>query len=288
MGFRTVVVNTHAKLSYRNNHLVFTSAEKTEVIHLSEIDALIVQTTDVSITSMLIKRLIDEKIVVLFCDEKALPNCMITDLYGRFDNTLQLKRQIAWEDDRKAVLGKAIIAEKIRNQADLLIKSEFREKGIRLIDMIGELEEGDPSNVEAHAARTYFNTLFGNQFTRSDETDINAGLNYGYSLLLATFAREIVLNGCLTQLGIIHGNQFNQYNLASDFMEPFRPAVDEIVYANREDNFRQLKRKLLEIFNRTWYYKRQYMYLTNIVSDYTRCLIRFLNGENEEFPHFNL
>lgn len=139
MGFRTVVVNTHAKLSYRNNHLVFTSAEKTEVIHLSEIDALIVQTTDVSITSMLIKRLIDEKIVVLFCDEKALPNCMITDLYGRFDNTLQLKRQIAWEDDRKAVLGKAIIAEKIRNQADLLIKSEFREKGIRLIDMIGEL-----------------------------------------------------------------------------------------------------------------------------------------------------
>lgn len=71
-------------------------------------------------------------------------------------------------------------------------------------------------------------------------------------------------------------------------MEPFRPAVDEIVYTNREDNFRQLKRKLLEIFNRTWYYKRQYMYLTNIVSDYSRCLIRFLNGENEKFPHFNL
>ena len=61
MGWRTVVINIHSKLSYKNNYLVFTSADKKEVIHLSEIDNLIVESTEVSITSMLLKRLIDEK-----------------------------------------------------------------------------------------------------------------------------------------------------------------------------------------------------------------------------------
>lgn len=65
MGWRTVVVNTHSKLSYKNNHLIFKDAYKTEMIHLSEIDILLLETTDIVLSTMLIKRLVDENILVI-------------------------------------------------------------------------------------------------------------------------------------------------------------------------------------------------------------------------------
>ena len=88
----------------------------------------------------------------------------------------------------------------------------------------GYLEEityGDATNREGHAAKVYFNALFGKDFTRTDDLLINTALNYGYSILLSAFNREIVLNGYLTQLGLFHDNMFNRFNLASDLMEPF-------------------------------------------------------------------
>lgn len=288
MGYRTLLVNAHSKLSYRNNHLVFKSAERSEMIHLSEIDVLVLETMDISITTMLMKRLIDEKIVVLFCDDKRLPQSMLLDLYGRYDNSKQIRKQIQWDDRNKDEAWLQIIDQKIKNQTSLLMKLDMIEKADRLYELGNEMTIGDPSNVEAHVARIYFNALFGNRFTRSDPTPINAGLNYGYSLLLALFSREIVLNGCLTQIGIMHTNQFNRYNLASDLMEPLRPLIDSIVYESREESFKQMKRKLLTIFERNYRYRSQNMYLTNIISDYVRRIIRFLDGDSDELPSFLL
>ncbi len=65
MGWRTVVINTHSKLSYQNNHLVFKDAYRSEMIHLSEIDVLLLETTDITITTMLLKRIVDEKILLI-------------------------------------------------------------------------------------------------------------------------------------------------------------------------------------------------------------------------------
>ena len=65
MGWRTVIVNTHSKLSYKNNHLIFKDATRTEMIHLSEVDILLLETTDIVLSTMLIKRLVDENILVI-------------------------------------------------------------------------------------------------------------------------------------------------------------------------------------------------------------------------------
>lgn len=286
MGYRTLLVNAHSKLAYQNNYLVFKSAAGSEMIHLSEIDVLILETMDITITSMLIKRLIDEKIVVLFCDDKRLPQSMLLDLYGRYDNSKQIRKQIQWEERKKDEAWLQVIDQKIKNQTSLLMELDMVEKADRLYELGKKIAVGDPSNVEAHVARIYFNALFGNQFTRNDPTPLNAGLNYGYSLILALFSREIVLNGCLTQLGMMHTNQFNRYNLASDLMEPFRPLIDTIVYDNREESFKVMKRQLLTIFENNYIYRGQSMYLTNIISDYVRRIIRFLNGESEELSTF--
>ena len=288
MGWRTVVVNTHSKLSYKNNHLIFKDASRTELIHLSEVDILLLETTDIVLSTMLIKRLMDENILVIFCDDKRLPTAYLMPYYGRHDSSLQLSRQIAWREDVKAQVWTTIIAQKILNQALYLGNCGFLEKSQSVIDLYHGLDLFDPSNREGHAARIYFNTLFGNDFSREQESDINAALDYGYTLILSMFAREIVLSGCMTQFGLKHANQFNQFNLASDIMEPFRPIIDRIVYENRSSSFVKIKRELFTVFSDTFHYNDKDMYLSNIVSDYTKKVIQALNQPEKGVPEFRI
>lgn len=288
MGWRTVVVNTHSKLSYKNNHLIFKDASRTELIHLSEVDILLLETTDIVLSTMLIKRLVDENILVIFCDDKRLPTAMLMPYYARHDSSLQLSNQITWSEDVKAEVWTTIIAQKILNQAMYLGDCGFFEKSQSVIDLYNGLELFDPSNREGHAARIYFNTLFGNDFSREQDNDINAALDYGYTLILSMFAREVVVCGCMTQFGLKHANQFNQFNLASDVMEPFRPIIDRIVYENRNNDFVKIKRELFTIFSDTFLYNGKEMYLSNIVSDYTKKVIKTLNQMGKGVPEFRI
>lgn len=288
MGWRTVIVNTHSKLSYKNNHLIFKDASRTELIHLSEVDILLLETTDIVLSTMLIKRLVDENILVIFCDDRRLPTAYLMPYYGRHDSSLQLSRQIAWNEDVKAEIWTTIIAQKILNQAFYLGSCGFLEKSQSVIDLYHGLDLFDPSNREGHAARIYFNTLFGNDFSREQDSDINAALDYGYTLILSMFAREIVLSGCMTQFGLKHANQFNQFNLASDIMEPFRPIIDRIVYENRNSSFVKIKRELFTIFSDTFHYNDKDMYLSNIISDYTKKVIQALNQPEKGVPEFRI
>ena len=288
MGWRTVIVNTHSKLSYKNNHLIFKDASRTELIHLSEVDILLLETTDIVLSTMLIKRLVDENILVIFCDDKRLPTAYLMPYYGRHDSSLQISRQIAWNEDVKAEIWTTIIAQKILNQAFYLGSCGFLEKSQSVIDLYHGLDLFDPSNCEGHAARIYFNTLFGNDFSREQDSDVNAALDYGYTLILSMFAREIVLSGCMTQFGLKHANQFNQFNLASDIMEPFRPIIDRIVYENRNSSFVKIKRELFTIFSDTFHYNDKDMYLSNIISDYTKKVIQALNQPEKGVPEFRI
>ena len=288
MGWRTVVVNTHSKLSYKNNHFIFKDAYRTELIHLSEIDIILLETTDITLSTMLIKRLVDENILLIFCDDKRLPVANLMPFYARHDSSLQLSRQIDWNDKIKSIVWTDIISQKILNQSFYLGNCAFYEKSQSLMNLYHQLELFDPSNREGHSARIYFNTLFGNDFTREQDNNINAGLDYGYTLLLSMFAREIVVTGCMTQFGLKHANQFNQFNFASDIMEPFRPIVDRIVYENRNSSFVKIKRELFSIFSDTFTYNNKEMYLTNIVSDYTKKVIKALNNKGKGVPEFRI
>ena len=281
-------LNTHSKLSYKNNHLIFKDASRTELIHLSEVDILLLETTDIVLSTMLIKRLVDENILVIFCDDKRLPTAMLMPYYARHDSSLQLSNQITWSEDVKAEVWTTIIAQKILNQAMYLGDCGFFEKSQSVIDLYNGLELFDPSNREGHAARIYFNTLFGNDFSREQDNDINATLDYGYTLILSMFAREVVVCGCMTQFGLKHANQFNQFNLASDIMEPFRPIIDRIVYENRNDDFVKIKRELFTIFSDTFLYNGKEMYLSNIISDYTKKVIKTLNQMGKGVPEFRI
>jgi len=258
------------------------------MIHLSEIDVILLETTDITITTMLIKRIVDEKILLIFCDDKRLPIAKILPFYGRHDSSLQLAKQLSWSDDIKSWIWTEIIGQKILNQSTHLKNQGFFEKEQAILALYNNLQKYDPTNREGHAARIYFNTLFGNQFSRSQDNDINAALNYGYTLLMSMFAREIVCSGCMTQFGLKHANQFNDFNLASDLMEPFRIIIDQIVFDNKNKEFKQIKIQLFSIFSNTYLYNGKEMYLTNIISDYTKKAIKTLNNELKGVPEFRI
>ncbi|MHC3836098.1 CRISPR-associated endonuclease Cas1, partial [Streptococcus thermophilus] len=77
-----------------------------------------------------------------------------------------------------------------------------------------QIEPGDRTNREGHAAKVYFNELFGKQFVRvtQQEADvINAGLNYGYAIMRAQMARIVAGYGLNGLLGIFHKNEYNQF-----------------------------------------------------------------------------
>ena len=146
---------------------------------------------------------------------------------------------------------------------------------------IGQIELADASNREGHAAKVYFNALFGMDFTRSADIPVNAALNYGYSLILSAFNREISANGYLTQLGIFHSNMFNHFNLSSDLMEPFRVLVDRIVYDMNPKEFdKKEKYTLLQMFDMKVVIDGQSQFLSNAIKLYTKSVFGAINDND--------
>ena len=227
MSWRTVVISKNAKLDYQLGYLVVRNQDVVK-IHINEIAVLIIETTSVSLTAALLCELTKKKVKIIFCDEKRNPSSELIPYYGSHDTSMKVRKQIAWSEDIKTAVWTEIVTEKIRKQAENLEHWNQGESEL-LYEYISQMEFGDATNREGHAAKVYFNALFGMDFTRTAENSINAALNYGYSLLLSTCTREITINGYITQLGLFHDNMFNPFNLASDLMEPFRPLVDNLI-----------------------------------------------------------
>ncbi len=229
MGWRTVVVTGCAKLDYKMDYLVVRKQDQVSRVHLSEIGLLMIESTAVSLTAALLCELMKKKVKVIFCDEQHNPHSELLPYYGSHDTSIKLKKQIHWKDSIKETVWTEIVAEKIRKQAQHLAEKKYTAQADMLVQYGKELEAADATNREGHAAKVYFNALFGMNFTRSEENSINAALNYGYGIILSCFNREIVASGYMTQLGLFHDNMFNQFNFASDLMEPFRVLVDRKV-----------------------------------------------------------
>lgn len=229
MSWRTVIISNTSKLDYKMGYMVVRQTDSTVKIHLSEIGMVVIETTSVSMTAALLSELTKNKVKVIFCDEKRNPSSELISYYGSHDTSSKVRQQTTWDDNTKKLIWTEIVSEKIRKQAAFL-KKVHKEEYQMLLDYVSEMEFGDTSNREGHAAKVYFNALFGKSFTRTAEIPINYALNYGYGLILSAFNREIVASGYITQLGIFHDNMFNHFNLASDLMEPFRILVDKTVY----------------------------------------------------------
>lgn len=247
MAFRTVVVNSRCKLEHKLNYLII-RGENEKRIYLNEINTLIVQSTAVSLTASLLSELVKNNVKVIFCDEKYNPQSELIPYYGAHNTSKRYKFQLAWKQQTKDKIWKIIIQKKILNQAEYLLKQEFCQEAEMLKTYAKEVCDGDITNREGHAAKVYFNCVMPEGTTRNSGGFINGALNYGYAVLLSAFNREIVSSGYLTQLGVWHDNEFNQFNLSCDLMEPFRFIVDETAFG-LENGDKLFKKKMANILN---------------------------------------
>lgn len=285
MSFRTVVITKQSKLSYKNKYLAVKSDLDENYIHLSEIDTIIVDSIAVSISSYLLKELSDNKINIIFCDEKHNPFGELSSFYSSHNTSKKILMQTKWSSKQKDELWSLIVKNKIVNQAMLLNKIKSNNYDL-VMSYVSEVRNGDKTNREAHAAKVYFNSLFTKSFIRNANDSINAALNYGYSVLLSNFNKEIVNNGYLTQLGIHHKSEFNQFNLACDFMEPFRPIIDRFVYYNQNREFdSKYKLDLINIFNSSFKYCGKVYTLKDIIKMYTKNILDCLS-DNKKYKEF--
>jgi CRISPR-associated endonuclease Cas1 subtype II len=279
MSWRTVVISHSAKLDYQLGFVVV-RGETTTKIHIGEIHTLIIETTAVSITAALLSELTKKKVKVIFCDEKRNPSSELIPYYGSHDTSLKVRSQIAWNDDIKKAVWTEIVSEKIRKQAEVLDGLRKAEAQM-LYGYISEMEFADATNREGHAAKVYFNSLFGLEFSRTAENSTNAALNYGYGIILSAFNREIAVNGYITQLGLFHDNMFNQFNLGSDIMEPFRPLVDKMVIKLQPQKFEHDEKVyMLGLLQHEVEIAGRFEYVTNAIKIYTRSIFDALN-END-------
>lgn len=279
MSWRTVVISNRAKLDLQLNHLVVRGTTTTKIF-LGDISVLIIETTAVSLTACLLNELVKQKIKVIFCDEKRNPASELMGYYGSHDTSEKLRLQIKWSTHIKQSVWTEIVREKIIQQkrhleALGLPQAELLEEYIR------DLKLNDVSNREGHAAKVYFNALFGLSFARDAEVPLNAALNYGYAVLLSSVNREIIANGYITQLGLFHNNVFNPFNLGSDLMEPFRPIIDRIVYAMDLKKFdHEEKMELVDFLNKKIYINKQEQYVNNAVKIYVKSVFDALNDKD--------
>lgn len=277
MSWRTVVISSRCKLDTRMGYLVV-RGEETHRIFLDEISILLIENPAVSLTGCLLEALVERKVRVIFCDARRSPMAELAPYHGSHDNARKLRMQLAWADTIKGNVWSAIVAEKISQQARLLAERRKQQEALLLESYLPQIEYQDATNREGHAAKVYFNALFGMDFTRHADDPVNAALDYGYSILLSAFNREITACGYLTQLGLHHDNVFNHFNLSSDLMEPFRILIDRRVLELEFDELdKSVRLALINVLNDEVMIRGSVQTVANAIRIYVKSVFDALN-----------
>jgi CRISPR-associated protein Cas1 len=224
---RTVEISgQHNRLSVSLGSLIIErDGEAVGRIPLEDLGVLILDAADTVYTHWVLAEALAAGAVVVPCGRDHLPS----GLFLPQNNSLQTQRlaaQVSAPLPLKKRLWKQIVQAKVRHQAAALPQDSPARS--RIANLVTCVRSGDPTNVEAQAARIYWQAMFGQEFRRNPDADdgANALLNYGYAVVRAAVARAIAGAGLHPSFGLHHHNRGNPFALADDLLEPLRPIVD--------------------------------------------------------------
>lgn len=286
MSFRSLVINNRCKLEYSLNYLVVNKGDETKRVLLDEVKMIIINSTQVSITSTLIAECINKKIKILFGDVKHNLVGEITPYKNNYYANKKIKEQISFDEERKNFLWQQIVKMKIKGQADNLKIIGKDDVSDLLYCYSNEVELGDVTNREGLAAKSYFRAIFGKDFYRDDDSiEVNTYLNYGYTIILSSFNRSIKALGYYTELGIHHIGETNSFNFSCDLMEPLRPLIDLIIL-KKEINMENFKQEFINILSKVVIFEESSTYLDNAIEEYVSNCLQYLKTGNESKIQF--
>lgn len=236
MGYRQVYIKQCEKLSCKDNQLVVLKEDKETKIPLEDINYILLEDSTTIITTRLLAEFGKNAIAFIVCDENHEPKSIMYPFNYHYKQLENLEIQLQYTEELKLELWKLIVESKIGNQLVVLrTKTEDEYTITKIEEFLKEIEPGDTGNREGLAAKMYFRSLFGSNFIRRFDDGTNAALNYGYTILRSCLVRLLSVYGLLTYYGINHKSKTNNFNLAYDLVEPFRPVVDRYVYEHLDE-----------------------------------------------------
>lgn len=273
-----VYVTSATKIYLAGQNIVLSTKKGIHTFPFSVIQALMIENSNCTLSMPVINSLIDHNINVWFCDQKHLPYALLMPFNQYYQTPLQLRAQIELPSQIKKRVWEKIIKNKITNQA-LILEMVGSPTAKRLTHYSkGKIE--NIASLEAWTAKVYFKALFGKDFKRREINKFNPALNYGYSLIRSSLAKTLVSLGIQPALGIFHNGQKNNFNLADDLLEPFRPIVDYLVWCRRAelkgDLTREDKEYLFSLFSLTL--TKTDLPLTTLLENYSNSFSNMLTS----------
>lgn len=249
MGYINIYVSNDAKVYVKNNQLFLENSETKADYPLEDVNSVMIENLNTVISTYTLSKLAENGILTFVCNQNHLPSGIVLPYMEHYQTLQQFDLQINSSKPLQKRLWQCVVKNKVRNQNEVLnicgnieILDGFEKKVL----------SGDVTNIEAQASLKYFKSLFGEKFKRRDENTLNAFLNYGYSIIRGFVARSVVCHGLMPFYGINHSNQFNQFNLADDLIEPFRPIVDiyvKIFLSNETELTPKIKSQIFDLIN---------------------------------------
>jgi len=208
-------------------------------VPLRDLAAVILAHPRLAVTHAVLEGLARCNVSLIVCDARRMPAGMLMPLQAHFLQAERFRMQAAMSQPQRKRLWKQVVRAKVVAQAQLVESVTGDSRGLKALAQ--KVRSGDPANVEARAAITYWRALMpGARFRRDpDAGGLNAVLNYGYAVVRAGVARAIVGAGLHPSVGLHHHNRYNAFCLADDLMEPYRPLVDAIAVRLRESGWAQ-------------------------------------------------
>ena len=197
-------------------------------IALDDIGAVIVHAHGTTWSNHVFVQMAERNVPVVLCASNHAPVSVIWTLAGHHAQGGRMQTQAAASTPLKTQLWQQVVTAKVRMQGHVLACNGQEAGAFSLLAR--KVRSGDPDNIEAQAARRYWQALMGSGFRRDQNAEgANAMLNYGYTVLRAIVSRSICASGLHPGLGIFHANRGNTFPLSDDLMEPYRPLVDQLV-----------------------------------------------------------
>lgn len=255
MGYRQVIIKKSEKLHFKDNQLIIDKDESSIKVPLEDISYILIEDSSTILTTRLLAELGKNAISLIVCDEKFEPTSIMYPYNYHFKQLDVFSHQLEIDDSIKNEFWNQIVKIKIENSIRVLEMTSKEEFPIsKLTEYINEITDGDSKNREGLAAKMYFRSLFGSDFIRFYDDNVNAALNYGYTVIASAIIRNLAVHGLNTYLGIHHSSKINNFNLAYDFLEPYRSVVDKFVYDNKDDIVLPLsfefRKKLINLLNK--------------------------------------
>lgn len=251
-----------------------------------DVQAVILDHDEILISHNALRRIADSGTTLVITDERHLPCAQILSDNSNSRTASRARLQIKREGDVLSDnLWRSIVEARLLTEAMNLRRLNMNG-ALHLERLSVDVTPGDKANVEATAARYYWRRLFEDflRIKQGADDPINIRLNYGYSVLRAMVAKEIVAAGLHPGIGLKHSNATNVLNLVDDLMEPFRFVVElHVAELELESEFKgQAKIDVLRFVERSVSCGGINYRLLPAIRELVASYVRTLEGQSEK------